>query len=72
MKVLGCDAEECLPDKDILNETINYVGFQAIPNLISSENEVIKYSQDMTFFKYLDPARSQSSNIFFMKSDIKL
>ena len=72
IKVLGCNQEVCLPDKEIMKTSINFVGLKASPNLIQGDEEVITYSQDFTYFKYLDPGRSQSSNFFYMKSFIKL
>ena len=72
IKMLGCNETDCLPDKDIIKTNINFSTLKATPSLIQGEQDVIKYSQDFTFFKYLDPKRTQASNFFYMQSLIKL
>ena len=53
--MIGCNQEVCLPDKDIRKTSINFVTIKATPNLIKGEENVIKYVQDFSYFKYLDP-----------------
>ena len=55
IKMLGCNETDCLPDKDIFKTNINFVTLKATPSLILGEEDVINYSQDFTFFKYIDP-----------------
>ena len=58
IKLLGCIAKDCLPDKDIINTSINFVVLKAAPNLAHGEEDVVSYIQDFSFFKWLDPTRS--------------
>ena len=31
---------------------------------------VVSYNTDLTYFKFIDPTRTQATNLFFMKSQI--
>ena len=55
IKLLGCNETVCVPEKDIMDTSINFVGLKAVPNLIQGEQDVVKYTQDFTYFKFLDP-----------------
>ena len=70
IELLGCKVEDCFPDKDIIKTSVNFVGLAAAPSLMTGEEDVVTYTQDFTFFKMLDPNRTQSSNFFFMNSVI--
>ena len=70
--VYGCDiGDECMNDEEISKTTINFLSLRALPSLIDDENkkgdqdDVIVYSTDLSYFKFIDPTRSQASNIFF-------
>ena len=58
IKMLGCNETVCLPDKDILKTSINFVQLKASPSLIQGEEDVVTYTQDFSFFKFLDSTRS--------------
>jgi hypothetical protein len=72
--VKGCDlGQECYDDQKLMNQSINYIGMRAHPSLLSDDkNEVISYTPDQTFFKYLDPNNSQQTNIYMMESTITM
>ena len=51
------------------------VTFKAYPSLDASKDtnsQAIDFSVDYSYFKYLDPFITQKTNIFFMKSSIRL
>ena len=46
---------------------------KAHPSLLAdNKNEVISYTPDQTYFKYLDPFVSQETNVYMMESTISM
>ena len=75
MEVEGCDLgeDECMSDEELIYQSFNFVNLRGYPSLLGDETEtVVSYSQDFTYFKVLDPGKTQSSNVFFMESIINL
>ena len=55
--IRGCDlGSECFDDKDVMEKAINYISMKAHPSLLSDDlNDVITYTPDETYYKFLDP-----------------
>lgn len=72
---MGCDLgpEKCLSDDKLASKSFNFVNLRSFPSLIGDDIEsVISYTQDFTYFKFIDPTRFQGTNLFFMESTIVL
>ena len=74
VNVVGCAlGDECYDDSQLYRHSINFLGIKAHPQLDGSgaiNDELIVYTPDQTYFKYLDPEISQFTNIFFMESTV--
>ena len=74
IKVTGCKlGSDCYQDDRLYKHSINFLGVKAHPSLdagAESTGDLVAYTPDQTYFKYLDPELRQSTNIFFMQSSI--
>lgn len=72
--VEGCLlGDQCISDEELLEKTINFVTVSSVPELLGSDpDNVVTYRSDETYFKYIDPQITQHSNIFVMKSNVRL
>ena len=70
----GCDlGDECEPDQNVIQKAINFVSMKAHPSLLNEDqSEVITYSPDMTYYRFLDPLISQQTNVFLTESTISI
>ena len=65
--------EECFTEDELAQQTVNIVRMRALPSLVESESdEMITYISDVSFFKYILPHQTQSTNMFYKKSEITL
>ena len=56
-----------------MNDAVNFMTMNANPSLLSEDQtEIITYTPDMTYYKFLDPLISQQTNIFLMESTISI
>lgn len=59
VKVKGCQlGDECYEDERLNGHSINFLGVKAHPSLDAgseSSNDVVSYTPDQTYFRYLDP-----------------
>ena len=74
LTVTGCDlgADKCVSDNELKDVSINFISLNSNPSLLGDSEEVVTYSMDYTYYKYIDPQRIQTTNIFFMESVINL
>ena len=60
-------------DEEVADNTINFLILRQQPDILEAEVEdKIHYSQDITNFYSLDPTHTQTSNLYFMESTIRL
>ena len=72
ISVEGCDlGPECLNDSALGSTTVNFLTLKSQPSLLDDDvSELVSYNTDLTYFKFIDPTRTQATNLFFMKSHI--
>ena len=62
-----------MPDDELIKKTMNFYQLRANPSLDDVDsNDVIRYTPDLSYVKYVDPQIEQQTNIFFMKNEISL
>ena len=73
IKVRACDQgpEFCYPIEQAINRSMNFYQLRASPSLENAQaEEVISYTADLSYVKFVDPNVEQHTNIFFMSSEI--
>ena len=77
--VIGCDptlleeGEECLPYEEVSGTGFNFVHLRAHPSLIGNDEEsVVSFSQESVYFKQINVGLSQRTNLYIMKSVLRL
>ena len=74
LKIEGCDlGNECFTDEELYEKTVNFISLRSHPNLLGEElDEVVSFQNDFTYFKFIDPEVTQSTNMYFSKNLMSL
>ena len=74
IKLHGCTLDEgCFDDAKVARGTFNFFTLKAHASILNKEsqgNNVIEYSVDQTYFRYIVPNLTQSTNYFFKQSEV--
>ena len=74
IEVMGCRlGSECVDDQEVMNNSLDFISMRAHPSLLADDkSEIIQYTADDRYYKYLDPLISQETNIHVMESTISM
>ena len=64
--------DECLSDDELSRQVINFLSLSSQPSLRDVDKEPVSYTVNKTYFKFIHPELTQSTNIFYMNSQVYL